>query len=301
VEGTRKIFFTEKSGAIRVMKGRKLLTHPCATLDVNDDGERGLLGIALHPGFAHNHKLYVYFTNANPLENRVARFVVERNRCTKKRVVIEGIPSNTNHDGGQIEFVDNHLFVSVGEAGDPSQSQDKESRLGKVLRYEPTGKIPNDNPFGNSVWSYGHRNPFGLTHKPGTNHIYSTENGPDCDDELNRIRRGRNYGWGDGYQCGTAGVGPNPKGPILRWSSVIVPTDPWWYLGRMKSLSNSLYVGDHGSGALHRILMNDRGTKVMGDRVIFDSAEGITDVSKGPGGWLYFLTTSGMFRIVPTS
>jgi glucose/arabinose dehydrogenase len=297
--GTNKVFFTEKSGAIRVMRERRLLTHPCTTLGVNDEGERGLLGIALDPRYHKNHKLYVYYTDGDPLENRVARFVVERNRCRKKRVIISGIASSTIHNGGQIEVIRDKIYVSVGEAGDPSQSQDTQSRLGKVLRYNTNGTIPEDNPFGNAVWSYGHRNPFGLTHEPGTTRVFSTENGPDCDDELNRIRKGRNYGWGDGYECGTAGVGPNPKGPLLRWSSVIVPTDPWWYDGRMRQLNGSLYVGDHSSGRLHRILLNHRGTKVRGDRVIHDADEGIVDVSKGPGGWLYFVTGSTIFRIVP--
>lgn len=300
VKGMKKIFFTEKSGAIRVMKGRRLLTHPCATLPTNSDGERGLLGIALHPAFEKNHKLYVFFTHNDPIENRVVRFIVQHNRCTKKRVIVDGIPSNTIHNGGQIEFVGSKLFVSVGEAGDPSNSQDRGNRLGKVLRYNANGSVPKDNPFGNAVWSYGHRNPFGLAHIPGTHKLYETENGPECDDEFNFIKRGRNYGWGDGYQCGTKGVGPNPKAPLRRWSQVIVASDPTWYEGRLKRLNNSIYVGSFGDGKLHRLLLNERGTRLRHDRVVYDSDDSIVDVSPGPGGWLYFMTPSGIFRIVRT-
>ena len=300
VKGTKKVFFTEKSGAIRVMKGRKLLTRPCINLPVNDDGERGALGLALHPKFKTNHRLYVYYSNASPLENRVDRFVVRNNRCVKQKRIVSGMNASSSiHNGGHLEFVKGKLFVSTGENGDPAQSQDKQTRLGKILRVNSDGTVPGNNPFGNAVWSYGHRNPFGLAHKPGTSRIYSSENGPSCDDELNLIKKGRNYGWGNNYQCGTAGVGTNPVAPIKRWSNIIVPTDPGWYRGRMKALSGTLYMGD-GDGNLHRFVMNDRGTKVKRDRIIHNTGSLITDVAPGPGGWLYFMTGSGMFRIVPS-
>ena len=302
VKGTKKIFFTEKNtGKVRIMKGRRLLSRACVNLDVSGDGERGALGIALHPRFKDNHWLYVYYTNASPLENRVTRFTVENNRCTQANHIVTGLATMgaTNHNGGQLEFVGGKLFVSTGEAADPSQSQDRDSRLGKVLRYNPNGTVPNDNPFGdqNPVWSYGHRNPFGLTHKPGSNKIYLTENGPNCDDELNYIRKGRNYGWGTGYQCGTAGVGMDPKAPIRRWTDIIVPTDPTWYNGRLKALKG-LLMGDYGSGRIHRFVMNDSNTDVRADRIVYDGSESIVDVSKGPGGWLYFLTPSAIMRVV---
>ncbi len=299
VPGTKTIYFTEKdSGRIRVMKGRKLLGRPCVDLDVRNDGERGALGIALHPKFKRNHFLYVYYTNSAPEENRVTRFKVRNNRCRKPDHILK-MPSTTGyHNGGQLEFMAGHLFVSTGELHDPSQAQDRGSRLGKILRLNPDGSIPKNNPFGNAVWSYGHRNPFGLAHKPGTKMLFETENGPSCDDELNRIKRGRNYGWGSNYQCGTKGVGSDPRGPLVRWSNIIVPADPTWYRGRTKSLNNDLYVAEYGGGRVHRILMNDKATRVKKDRIIYDGGSSITDVSKGPGGYLYFMTTSGIFRFV---
>ncbi|HYP23157.1 MAG TPA: PQQ-dependent sugar dehydrogenase [Actinomycetota bacterium] len=304
VPGTKKVFFTEKNtGGIRVMAGRRLLARPCADLDVEPSGERGALGIVLHPKFKRNHFLYVYYTNREPLENRVARFRVRDNRCRDKRVIVKGLSTKgaTNHNGGQLEFMGGKLFVSTGEAADPAEAQDVDSRLGKILRYNPDGSIPDGNPFSragdrNPVWSYGHRNPFGLAARPGTNRLYSTENGPSCDDELNRIRRGANYGWGSGYECGTRGVGPSPRGPIRRWSDIVVPTDVTWYEGRIKSLSGSLYAGDF-DGNLHRFFMNAKGTRVREDRVIH-SASAIVDVAKGPGGWLYFVTPDAIYRIV---
>ena len=301
VPGTKKVFFTEKdSGKIRVLVGKRLKRRACVNLDVQSDGERGALGLALHPRFKDNGLLYVYYTNASPVENRVTRFKVVDDRCTNANHIVTGLRSSSGyHTGGQLEFVGGKLFVSVGESHEPAAAQDRDSRLGKILRINPDGSVPEGNPFGDSpVWSTGHRNPFGLTHKPGSSRIYETENGPSCDDEVNRIVKGRNYGWGDNYRCGSSGVGPNPKAPIRRYSDVIVPTDPWWYRGRMKSLSGSLYVGGFGDERLHRLVLNRRGTKVKTDRVIH-SGDPIVDVSKGPGGWLYFMTPSAIRRIVP--
>lgn len=301
VPGTSKIFFTEKNtGRIRVLIGRRLLDRPCADLDVASSGERGALGIVLHPNFARNKKLYVYHTNRDPLDNRVTRFVVKRNRCTNARVIIKGISAASSgyHNGGQIEFVGRYLFVATGEAHEPSAAQDTSNRLGKILRYHPNGTVPGDNPFGNAVWSYGHRNPFGLARKPGTKLLYATENGPQCDDELNIIRRGRNYGWGPGYECGTAGIGEDPKPPLVRWSDIIVPTDPWWYRGRLDALSGDLYVGAFGDGTLHRIVTANGGTRLVRDRIVHRDGDGIVDVAKGPGGWLYYLTPTAIKRIV---
>lgn len=305
VKGSKKIFFTEKdSGKVRVMKGRTLLDKPCVNLDVNASGERGALGIELHPDFKDNHYLYVFYTNASPLENRVDRFTVKDNRCRNRTRIVKGLNASSDgyHNGGQLEFVKKKLFVSTGEAHDPAEAQDTSNRLGKILRYKANGSIPDDNPFNapgnkNAVWSFGHRNPFGLTHEPGTSRLYQTENGPSCDDEFNLIKRGRNYGWGSGYQCGTKGVGPNPKGPLRRWGNIVVPTDPTFYKGRMKSLSGDIYVPTFDDG-LHRLILNRKGTKVKKDRRIHGAGE-MTDATKGPKGWLYFATAGGIFRIVP--
>ncbi|MDQ3963338.1 MAG: PQQ-dependent sugar dehydrogenase [Actinomycetota bacterium] len=302
VRGTKKIFFTEKNtGKVRVMRGKRLLGRACVNLDVSPDGERGALGITLHPKFKDNHKLFVYYTNSSPLENRVTSFVVRKNRCTRPNHIVTGLGTRgaTNHNGGQLEFAGGKLFVSTGEAADPAEAQDRDSRLGKILRYNPNGSVPNDNPFGpqNAVWSYGHRNPFGLAHKPGTTKIYESENGPQCDDEVNYIVKGRNYGWGPNYQCGTAGVGLDATPPIRRYSDIIVPTDMTWYTGKLKRL-RGLLMGDYATGRLHRFVLNDANNDVREDRIVYDGSDGILDVARGPGGWLYFLTNSAIMRVV---
>ena len=303
--GTKRIFFTEKnSGKIRVLVRGNLKPTACKNLDVDSSGEGGALGIALHPDFKDNHYLYVYWTSRDPLENRVTRFTVRENRCRDAKHILKGIRANGQyHHGGQLEFVKGKLFVSVGEAHDRAEAQNTSSRLGKILRVNPNGSTPETNPFDNAVWSYGHRNPFGLTHKPGSTKLYSTENGPGCNDELNHIKKGRNYGWGPNESCPNTDVdGPNPKTPIKRWSEVVVPTDPWWYQGTFGAMSGSLYVGsydfDDDTGKLWRFNLNDHGTKIKNGAVLHRAPSGILDVSKGPGGWLYYLTNSSIRRIV---
>jgi len=296
VRGTKKIFFTEKNtGRIRVLAGRRLLSRPCVNLGVSNNSEQGALGITLHPSFKKNHFLYVYYTDSSPVVNRVARFTVRNNRCRNKKVIIS-MDAAAIHNGGQLEFAGGKLYISVGEVGDPANAQDTTNRLGKILRVNPNGSIPDGNPFGNAVWSYGHRNPFGLARKPGTSKIYETENGPQCDDEMNVIVKGRNYGWGNGYDCGSAGVGPNPKPPEVRWSNVIVPTDLGWYRGRLKSIRGLLGV-DYGEGRLHHFLLNDRGTQVKRDRIIYNGNSPLYDVEQGPGGWVYLVAEDAIKRL----
>lgn len=306
VPGTKRIFLTEKIGKVRIVRRGVLDPTPCAVLDVEHENERGALGIALHPRFRDNHYLYVYYTNASPLENRVTRFTVRDGACVEPVHVVTGLPSpDTRHNGGQIEIAGGHLFVATGDGTAPSRSQNLGDPLGKVLRYELDGSIPEDNPFSapgspSPVWSYGHRNPFGLARVPGTGELFESENGPDCDDELNRIEPGRNYGWGLGYTCGTNGVGASPHPPLLRWTPPIVPTDLWWYDGRMRRLAGDLYMGDFGPGGVRRFTLDDTRTSVKRARVIHDD-EPVVDVSEGPGGWLYFMTLGEIKRIVRAS
>ena len=302
-EGTNRIFYTEKNtGKIRVLIDGKVLDRPCADLAVNSEGERGASGLVLSPNFDRNHFLYVFYTNKSPLVDRVTRFTVQDNRCTNARHIVNGLPaSGLHHHGAHLDIVGDKLFVSTGDQGNPAVAQDLDSRLGKILRYNLDGTVPGDNPFGNAVWSYGLRNPYGLTHKPGTTQIFATDNGEDCDDELNRIVRGGNQGWGPGYKCGTAGVGPNPRAPLFRWTEQIAPTDVTWYVGAMASLSGSLFMGDYVTARLHRFELNAEGTQVRSHSITYKSSAKIVDVSEGPGGWLYFMSpsTSSIYRIVP--
>ena len=306
VPDTDTIFFTEKAtGRVRVMHGRELIEEPCASLNANADGERGTLGIALDPSYKDNGYLYVFYTNAAPEENRVVRFTVQGDRCTSPKTLVTIRPLDTSlHNGGQLEIIGDKLFVSVGDGySNPDRAQDEQGQFGKVLRYNLDGSIPADNPFSgpngpSPVWSLGHRNPFGLGHNPATGKLYETENGPDCDDELNAIVKGGNYGWGAGYDCTSRGLGSDPLPSLVSWTPPIVPTDLWFYTGTTKSLAGYLYMGDFGAGKLHQFKLSSDGDKVVQEEIVYDSPSQIVDVSEGPGGLLYFLTPDSIYRFV---
>src|SRR5262249_12709069 len=163
------------------IRRHKLLSQPCVHLHVVSDGERGALGLVLDPHYRHNHYLYVYFTKRHPLENRVTRFTVDGDRCRHPHPIVKGIPTIAGyHIGGHLDFRVGQLFVTAGEGHTAGNAQDLHTRLGKILRYNPDGSVPRDNPVlggrRTAIWSYGHRNGFGLTSKPHTKLLYETEN-----------------------------------------------------------------------------------------------------------------------------
>lgn len=170
-------------------------------IDVYERSESGLLGLASHPDFEENHWLYLYLTyeDSSGMMNRVERYLFDGTNLTDRFVIIDKIPGAPNHDGGRIEFgPDELLYITTGDAGNSSSAQDVNSLSGKILRLQDDGSIPEDNPFGNAVYSYGHRNPQGLAWDE-QGRLWSTEHGPSGlgsgYDELNLIQPGGNYGW----------------------------------------------------------------------------------------------------------
>jgi glucose/arabinose dehydrogenase len=143
----------------------------------------------------------LYYTTETEagLENRVVRYELNENNLTQDQIILEGVPAAAYHDGGRIKFgPDGYLYITTGDAGNPDLSQNTNSLAGKILRILPDGSLPTDNPFDNEIYSYGHRNPQGLTWD-NLNRLWATEHGPSGAssgwDELNLILPGANYGW----------------------------------------------------------------------------------------------------------
>jgi aldose sugar dehydrogenase len=330
--GTKRLFFTtEDDGQIRIIQNGRLLSRPCKTLDVATDHDQGLTGIVLDPNFDENKRLYVYYTaprgfegGADP-ENKLVRFTVDRGLCEKRKVILDDLSVGPYHQGGQMAFDDEgYLFVTTGENDNRQLAQDLSSPMGKVLRLDPHGatlqdRIPDDNPFQGEdqnpfVWSYGHRNGFGLAYwKDGEDeYLYESENGPFCDDELNEIQKGRNYGWGPGYKChsdpgGYTPIGTEPVDPVIYWEKTIAPTDVAWYEGRLEPLSGALFMGDYNGSHLHRFMPPIEGLEDDDDIYSFQnrpempgrSDRRVIGVSKGPGGWLYVVARHDIYRLMP--
>ncbi|HEV8404390.1 MAG TPA: PQQ-dependent sugar dehydrogenase [Nitrososphaera sp.] len=194
-----RLFFTERSGRIRVIENGTLLKDPAAFINVEQNGESGLLGLVLHPNFTENHLLYVYHTysNGSSVFNKVLMLTERDNKIINSIVIIDGIPAADRNDGGRIKFgPDGKLYIATGDARQPELAQNAGSLAGKILRLNPDGTIPDDNPFeGSPVYSYGHRNIQGLAWHPVTGELYASEHGDEGNDEINLIKPGANYGW----------------------------------------------------------------------------------------------------------
>jgi glucose/arabinose dehydrogenase len=178
------------------------------------DGEGGLMGLAISANFASDRFLYVMHTSAS--DNRIVRVKYTTNNSidtSSLQVLVSGILRNKFHNGGRLRFgPDGKLYASTGDAQNGANAQNTGSLNGKVLRMNADGSVPSDNPFGNYVWSYGHRNPQGLAFD-AQGRLWEQEFGNSVMDETNLIQKGGNYGWPDcegtssqsGAGCGTAG------------------------------------------------------------------------------------------------
>lgn len=194
------IYFTERSGTIRIIENGKLNPQPLTTFSAPfiNEGEGGLMGIALDPNFSQNHYIYVIhsYLEGNQIYNRVIRLIENNNRSFIDRTLLDKIPGGQIHNGGRLKIgPDQKLYITTGDAGNSALSQDPTSTAGKILRLELDGSIPKDNPIINSpIYSLGHRNPQGLTWN-SKNVLYESEHGQLAHDEINIIQPGANYGW----------------------------------------------------------------------------------------------------------
>jgi PQQ-dependent dehydrogenase (s-GDH family) len=197
---------------------------------VHEQSEAGLLGMAHDPDFEVNNWVYLvynYLENSS-IKERLVRYSYVGGQLVNEEILLGDIGGSGNHNGSRIAFgPDGKLYLTTGDAVNTSLSQDPESLNGKILRMNPDGSIPDDNPFSESyIWSLGHRNPQGLVFGP-SGILYSSEHGPNSDDELNIIEKGRNYGWPNvmGY-CDGASEVPfcetyNVVEPIMAWTPTL--------------------------------------------------------------------------------
>lgn len=203
-----RIFIAQQEGAIRVVKNGQLLATPFLSLNVDSNGERGLLGVAFDPQFATNQYIYVYYTvPGSPAHNRVSRFTASGDVVAPGSEVpildLNPLSGATNHNGGTIHFgPDGKLYIGVGENAQRANAQSLDNLLGKILRINADGSIPTDNPFYNTatgqnraIWALGLRNPFWFTFEPGVGTMYINDVGENTWEEINQGIAGANYGW----------------------------------------------------------------------------------------------------------
>ena len=242
-------------------------------------GEGGLLGLAVSPNYRRDRFVYAYYTSSG--ENRIVRFRLGG----RIRTLFAGIPRGPHHNGGRLVFgPDGKLYAGTGDAGDPNRSQRLDSEGGKILRLNPDGSVPRDNPFPNSlVWSRGHRNVQGLAFDRARR-LWASEFGQNRFDELNLIRRGRNYGWPavEGRGSTRGGQFTNPK--------VIFSTDEASPSG-IAIRGRFLYAAALGGQSLWRVPL--RGTRAGQPRRLFRGRYGrLRTVVRVPGGGLWIATSN---------
>ena len=318
-----RLFVTQQNGRIRIVRDGALLAQDFAQLSVNADGERGLLGIALHPNFASNGFVYVhYLTSTNNFQTtfaRIARFTANGDvaQVGGPQVLVD-FPTDQNifHNGGAIKFgADGRLYVAIGDDVTAANSQLMTNTFGKMLRFNDDGTIPTDNPFfgstsglNRSIWALGLRNPYTFAIQPGTGRMFINDVGGYQFEEINEGFAGANYGWPTSEGPTT---NPNFVGPLywyecfqglVRGCAIVgaafydppSPSFPASYTG------NYLF-GDYVSRWIHRM------DPANGNAVYrFASLPGgVTSLEVGPDGAVYVIvapsfTSSQIYRISRT-
>jgi len=290
-----RIFFTERVGNLRVIENGQLNPEPVIILDVGTV-EGGLLGLALDPNFEQNHFLYLYYTYFEfPFTyNKVVRFTEKDNSLLDEFILVDKIPGAAIHDGGRLKFgPDEKLYITTGDAGNSNAAQDLNSLSGKILRINPDGTIPSDNPFADSmIFSYGHRNPQGLDWDPVTGKLVVTEHGPSAHDEINVVEAGKNYGWPK-----VVGGEHDPQyiDPILQTGEdTWAPSGATFYDSKnIPEWTNKYFVATLRGGHLRMLDLNLEENQVIASEALFSNTYGrLRDASIGPDGNLYLLTSN---------
>ncbi len=279
---------------------------PWTTLPVRTGGERGLLGMALHPAFADSPYVYLFYSDAVTLFNRIVRMTDSSGVGTQLAIIRDSLPSLSDfHQGGRLAFgPDGMLYASIGDQTTGLAPRDPADIRGKILRMTTTGRAAPANPFGahNPAGAMGVRNPFGICFDPLTGEGYFTENGPDCNDELNRLTIGADYGWDQSNSCGL--VPPGTLAPLWSFTPTIAPTGCAVYRGtRYPQLDGDLLFTAFNDGDLRRAVFR------AGEPDVIDTLEtlavkpggAVLDVTVGPDGYVYIATLSDIRILLPSA
>jgi glucose/arabinose dehydrogenase len=318
------ILVTERAGRLRIVRGGGGDSKPITGVPtVVVGGQGGLLDVALHPRFASNRLVYVTYAGGavGATFTGLARAKLGQGRLEGLQVLFESRPrvNSKGHYGSRIAFDGKcYIFVSVGDRQDMQRAQRLGETNGKIVRLREDGRVPSDNPFVGregarpEIWSLGIRSPQGLAFQPGTGRLWECEHGPKGGDEVNIIRRGRNYGWpvityGVDYDGSKIGIGTRKEGmeqPVRYWTPSIAPSGLSFYDGDLfPAWRGNLFMGALKYELVVRMELDATGQKVAREERFLEGALGrIRQVKPGPDGRLYVLTDladGGLWAIEP--
>ena len=307
--------------------GRLLLYKSDITVEIENPpkvynrGQGGLMDIELHPNYNENGWIYFSYASTEGEEKggntAIMRAKLSQNKLINKEVLYKATPNSTRgqHFGSRIEFDKNgYLFFSIGERGNRDVNpQDITRDGGKIYRLKDDGSIPEDNPFINekgskqAIWSYGHRNPQGLALHPETEALWEHEHGPRGGDEINIIKKGKNYGWPvvtyginySGTQITDETSKPGMEQPLYQWTPSIAPSGMTFVTSdKYPKWKGSLLVGSLSFQYLERLeLKND---KVVYREKLLDGIGRVRNVRQAPDGFIYVsVEGQGIYRLVP--
>lgn len=320
-----RLFYTEKTtGNVRVVSAEgEVQSEPVINLPTSALVERGMLGIALDPDYETNGYIWVVHTAEATARdyaaNQLVRFHEQDGVGTNPEVMLS-MPLSDNtliHNGGNVHFdADGLLYLSVGDFENPANSQDLTVMPGKIHRFAVTdeGLIPApDNPFpDSSIYAYGLRNSFDFDFDPETGFLFATENGDHCDDEINLILPGFNYGAGEGYTCGGTAAGidlTRHLKPLLAFTPTQAPTGIIVYdHPAVPEWAGKLFfcIWSEGYPSLRMLTLNEARNQIETvDEINLGGALCRIDLEIGPEGGLYFSTVGddggAIYRLLPRS
>ncbi|WP_306002510.1 PQQ-dependent sugar dehydrogenase [Brevundimonas sp. C43] len=318
---------TEKPGRLRIITAQGQVGEPVTgLLAVDARGQGGLLDVVVGPRFAQDRM--IYWSYAEPREGGNATSVArgrlsdDGSRVENVQVIFRALPvyDGDKHFGSSLAFApDGKLFITLGERSDKPmlpQAQDLGSHMGKTIRINADGTVPQDNPFVGragarpEIWSLGHRNVQGVAVQPGTGAIWTIEHGTRGGDEVNLDKAGANYGWPDAaygveYAGGAINSGATKKDgteqPVYYWDPVIAPGGATFYQGAMFPGwdGNLLVAGLKEKHIARLVIQNDR---VVGEeRLLTDLGERIRDVAVGADGSVWAITDEQNGKLVRLS
>jgi aldose sugar dehydrogenase len=333
------LLVTERPGRLRVVRNGVLDPTPIGPLpQMLATGLGGLLDVALHPRFAENRLIYLTYSKPGEGQGNATTAVLRARwdggatlTDVQDILVADAYHGGPGTDqrvgpasgsyGSRLAFDSGGLlYVSLGDRNFPPKSQDPASHIGKILRIRDDGTVPPDNPFVKTpgykpeIYTLGHRNPLGLAFNPVSGELWSTEQGPQGGDELNRIQAGKNYGWPrvslgrnyDGTRVGDGFTAPGLEEPVVFWVPAIAVSGLSFYNGdKFPAWKGNAFVGamrNNTGQHIQRIQFNAQGNPTGRELMLGELKQRIREVKPGPDGFIYALTDEtfgAVLRIAP--